>query len=111
MNKEIFSRNLDRVSAYFESLRKKEDLLEEVFSDCSIIINHGVDELIESAVDLGMVLFPKLSKDTVKEDIDWYLFEVDSLENPVVTINDREFVINNSSDLYDMLEFQNNLES
>lgn len=111
-NKEkIFSRNLDRIKTYFETLRKKEKLLEEAFPDCSIIINHGVEELIESATDLGMILFPKLSKDTVKEDIDWYLFEVDSLKPPIVTINGNNFVISSPFDLYNMLKFQNNLES
>jgi hypothetical protein len=110
-NKDRFIRAVARIQNYNSHKETKNKLLEKAFGSDTVIFDFdGVDELTDTLVDMTSVIFPNLSETNIKDNIEWYLYEAVGMDNPEVSDNnsDKTWIVNNSSVLYDMLEYFNN---
>jgi hypothetical protein len=108
-NKERFIRAVARVQNYNSHKDTKNKLLEKAFGGDTVIFDFdGMEELTDALIDLTNVIFPNLTEIDVRDNIEWYLYEAVNMDNPEVSDKDKTWIVNNSSVLYDMLEYFNN---
>jgi len=108
-NKDRFIRAVARVQNYNSHKETKNKLLEKAFGGDTVIFDFdGMEELTDALIDLTNVIFPNLTEIDVRDNIEWYLYEAVNMDNPEVSDKDKTWIVNNSSVLYDMLEYFNN---
>ena len=110
-NKERFVRAIARWQNYNSHKETKNNLLERAFGSDTIIFDYdGVDEILNTVIDMACLMFPNISEDSIKDNIEYYCYEAVDMKNPAVSYEDgKEFVLNSSEVLYDMFEYLNSL--
>jgi len=108
INKDMFIRAVARIQNYNSHKETKNKLLEKAFGSDTVIFDFdGTEELTDALIDLANVIFPNLTETNIRDYIEWYLYEAVNMDNPEVSDKDKTWIVNNSSVLYDMLEYFN----
>ena len=108
-NKERFIRAVARVQNYNSHKDTKNKLLEKAFGGDTVVFDFdGTEELTDALIDLTNIIFQNLTETDIRDNIEWYLYEAVNMDNPEVSDKDKTWIVNNSSVLYDMLEYFNN---
>ncbi len=105
-NKERFIRAIARWQNYYSHKETKSKLLEKAFgSDTMIFDFDGVDELLDSIIDMSCLMFPNISEENIRTNIEWYLYETPGQEEPEVYDSEsgKKYIIKSPKELYDML--------
>jgi hypothetical protein len=105
-NKERFIRAIARWQNYHSHKETKSKLLEKAFgSDTMIFDFDGVDELLDSIIDMSCLMFPNISEEDIRTNIEWYLYETPGQEEPEVYDSEsgKKYIIKSPKELYDML--------
>ena len=112
-NKERFIRAIARYQNFNSHKETKSKLLEKAFgSDTRIFDFDGVDELLDTVIDMSVFMFPNLSEEEIRENIEWFVYEAVDMENPeVIDPKGKTYIVKTSDILYDMLEDFNEIES
>lgn len=112
-NKERFIKAIARYQNYDSHLSTKRTLLEKAFGqDTQIFDFDGLDEILDTIVDMATLMFPNLSEKEVRENIEWYVYEAINIEEPVVEDGKgNKYKITNSLDLFNMLKAFNDEET
>lgn len=110
MNKETFCKALRRFQNYRSHKETKNKLLEKAFgSDTTIFDFDGLDEILETIIDMSCIMFPNLLKEEIKEDIEWYVYEAVNMENPTIEDDkNNKWIVKAPEALYEMMCFYNN---
>lgn len=114
--KELFIKSIARWQNYRSMLKTRMNLFEKIFSigqdnESRVFDFIGLEEMTQSLYDICSLIFPKLSIEEIKENISWYLYEAVDLDEPLVESNGKEWIVSNSSILYDMMkEFEEEKE-
>lgn len=102
-----FVEAVNRTICFMEKIRKKNEALEEILCDqdkeTRIFDFTGVNELVDTLVDLTCVMFPNISEDEILENINWYIYEATSMKEPYIVDKGKTYIINNPEDLYNYL--------
>lgn len=111
-NKERFIKAIARYQNFYSHKETKMRLLEKAFSEDSTIMDlDGLEELVDTISDMASVMFPNISEETVKNYIEYYIYEAVDIEEPFVEDEEKKWILNSSGDLYDMLEEWNQKKS
>ena len=112
-NKERFIRAIARWQNYRSHKETKNKLLEKAFGeDTSIFDYDGIEELEDAIIDLSSIMFKNITEEEIRDNIEYYLYEAVDMDNPEVSFvkEEKTFVLNSVSDLYDLLDYLNNKE-
>ena len=72
MNKELFCKAFRRFQNYLSHKETKNKLLEKAFGSDTVVFDFdGLDEILETIIDMSCIIFPNLLKEEIKEDIEW----------------------------------------
>ena len=111
-NKERFVRAIARYQNFYSHKETKMMLLEKAFGEDSCIVDlDGTEEIINTISDMAIIMFPNISEETVKCYIEYYVYEAVDMKEPFVEDENKKWVLNSSSDLYDMFEEWNQKKS
>lgn len=103
--KNLFTKAIQRWLNYYSHMKKRNDTLEKVFGEETSMFDFvGVEELLSATVDMAFLMFPKLNRDEIEENICWYVYEAVDMENPEVSDNDKTWIVNTPEDLFAMLK-------
>ena len=106
MNKERFIRAIARYQNLYSHKETKMKLLEKAFgNDTTVVDFDGLEEVVQTIIDMAIVMFPNVSEKTIKDYIEYYIYEAACVKDAVVEEEDGTIWKLTSSDvLYDMLE-------
>ena len=111
-NKERFIRAMARFQNYRSRKETKNKLLEKAFGSDTVIFDFdGVDELLDSVIDLACLIFTNLSEEEITENIEWYVYEAVDMDEPLVENNGKNYIVNSTEVLFEMLKDFNNVSS
>ena len=111
-NKERFMKAIARYQNFYSHKKTKMRLLEKAFGEESAIMDlDGLEELVDTISDMASVMFPNISEETVKDYIEYYIYEAVYMEEPFVEDEEKKWILNSSGDLYDMFEEWNQKKS
>ena len=101
-----------RFKNYCSNKETKNKLLEKAFGSDTVIFDFdGMNELLDSIIDLACLIFTNLSEKEITENIEWYVYEAVNMDEPLVENNGKNYVVNSTEVLFEMLKDFNNVSS
>ena len=111
-NKERFIRAMSRFQNYCSHKETKNKLLEKAFGSDTVIFDFdGMNELLDSIIDLACLIFTNVSEKEITENIEWYVYEAVNMDETLVENNGKNYVVNSTEILFEMLKDFNNVSS
>ena len=112
IKKEIFVNSLRRWQNASSMTETRITLLEQALGganggDTRIFDYEMLEQLFNSTCDTVYAIFPNIKFEVLKDYVGWYLYEVPSMDNPYIEINDekgkpkKRFEINTPESLYE----------
>ena len=111
-NKERFIRAMARFQNYCSHKETKNKKIKKAFGSDTVIFDFdGMNELLDSIIDLACLIFTNLSEKEITENIEWYVYEAVNMDEPLVENNGKNYIVNSTEVLFEMLKNFNNVSS
>lgn len=109
--KEVFIKANARLQNYYSHIDTRNKLLEKALdsgdNETRIFDFSGINELLNATIDIGILMFPNIKEEVIKDYIEWFVYE-NEFGKREFTINDKP--IKNSEDLFIFFEEENDGE-
>ena len=100
-NKEKLIKAIENYNNHLSFLENRSKILQKAFDEDTVILDlSGLDYLMEDIDIIISLLFPKMTWEQIKEEVEYYLFE----PSPVITVNGKDWILSSPETFYDYLE-------
>ncbi len=102
----VFTNAVNRLKKYSEYKYNKSHELSKILKDSTIIDTDGEEELFDATVDITCCVLPNLSKETIKNYLGWYIYEIDEKSFPtsIEYDNESKVITNDPGSLFDFFK-------
>jgi len=100
-NKEKLIKAIENYNNHHSFLENRTKILQKAFDEDTVIMDlSGLDYLMEDIEIIISLIFPKMTCEQIKEEVEYYLFET----SPAITIDNKEWTLSSPKAFYNYLE-------